>query len=57
MAVTNHERVGRALDLLRKGLAPFVASECKAKYGDGWVQRVARVNGPAPTTSSSSWAH
>ena len=27
MAATNHDRVGRALDLLRAGLAPFVARE------------------------------
>ena len=27
MAITNHERVGKALDLLRDGLAPFVERE------------------------------
>ena len=27
MAATNHDRVGRALDLLRAGLAPFVVRE------------------------------
>src|SRR5919109_332457 len=42
MAVTNHERVGRALVLLTKGLAPFVERECKARYGEHWVGRVAR---------------
>ena len=42
MAVTNHERVGRALALLTDGLAPFVARECKAKYGNHWIGRVAR---------------
>jgi predicted AAA+ superfamily ATPase len=42
MAVTNHERVGRALALLTQGLAPFVARECKARYGEHWVGRVAR---------------
>jgi Swt1-like HEPN len=42
MAVTNHERVGRALALLAEGLAPFVTRECKARYGDQWVRRVAR---------------
>lgn len=50
MAVTNHERVGAALGLLTQGLAPFVARECKAKYGDNWVQEVARVD----TAASSS---
>lgn len=44
MAVTNHERVGRALGLMSEGLAPFVERECKAKYGDGWVQSVARMD-------------
>ena len=27
MAITNHERVGKALDLLKAGLAPFVERE------------------------------
>jgi predicted AAA+ superfamily ATPase len=44
VAATNHERVGKALGLLSQGLAPFVARECQAKYGDGWVQVVARLN-------------
>ena len=29
MAVTNHERVGKGLDLLRAGLSPFVERELK----------------------------
>jgi hypothetical protein len=40
MATTNHERVGKALALLSAGIAPFVARECTAKYGDQWVQKV-----------------
>ena len=35
MAVTNHERVGNALDLLRAGLGPFVEREIKAATNDG----------------------
>ena len=31
MAITNHERVGKAMDLLREGLAPFVARELEGK--------------------------
>ena len=31
MAITNHERVGKAMDLLREGLAPFVVRELKGK--------------------------
>jgi hypothetical protein len=45
MAVTNHERVGKALDLLKEGIAPFVARACKAKYGDNWVQVVTGNSG------------
>jgi predicted AAA+ superfamily ATPase len=32
MAVTNYDRVGKALDLLRQGLAPFVERELKNLY-------------------------
>ncbi len=31
MAITNHERVGKAMDLLREGLAPFVRRELTDK--------------------------
>lgn len=40
MAITNHERVGKALELLKAGLVPFVEREFKAKYGDGWAFEV-----------------
>ena len=40
MAITNHERVGKALELLKAGLGPFVEREFKAKYGDGWAFEV-----------------
>jgi len=33
MAMTNHERVGKGLELLRAGLAPFVEREFRAAYG------------------------
>ena len=32
MAITNHERVGKALDLLKGGLGPFVERELKNVY-------------------------
>src|SRR5262245_27162224 len=32
MAITNHERIGKALDLLKTGLAPFVEREFKNFY-------------------------
>ena len=40
MAITNFERVGKALELLKAGLTPFVEREFKAKYGDGWAFEV-----------------
>ncbi len=40
MAITNHERVGKALELLREGLKPFVTRELEAKHGKYWVTAV-----------------
>jgi len=40
MATTNHERIGKALAILSGGLAPFVARECQAKYGEAWVESI-----------------
>ena len=37
MAMSNRERVGRTLDILKDGLAPFVERELKATYGDKWI--------------------
>ncbi len=37
MAITNKERVGRGLDLLREGLYPFVEREMRFKYRDKWL--------------------
>ncbi len=36
MAQSNHERVGKALELLRQGLYPYVEREMKACYGEDW---------------------
>jgi hypothetical protein len=38
MAVTNYERVGKVLDLLKDGLRPFVERELKAQYQQGWFE-------------------
>jgi predicted AAA+ superfamily ATPase len=38
MAITDNERVGRALEHWKVGLRPFVERERKAVYKDGWVQ-------------------
>ncbi|QKE41374.1 MAG: ATP-binding protein [Ferrovum myxofaciens] len=40
MAITNHERISKALELLKIGLGPFVEREFKAKYGDSWAFEV-----------------
>lgn len=37
MAISNRERVGRALESLQQGLYPFLEREMRAKYGDKWV--------------------
>ncbi|MCT7958049.1 Swt1 family HEPN domain-containing protein [Laspinema palackyanum] len=37
MAISNHERVGRALNLLRDGLYPFIEREMKAIHGERWI--------------------
>jgi hypothetical protein len=37
MAISNHERVGRALNLLRDGLYPYIEREMKAIHGDRWL--------------------
>lgn len=40
MAITNHERVGKALDLLKDGLRPFVEREMKAQHAQLWFEQV-----------------
>jgi predicted AAA+ superfamily ATPase len=40
MAISNQERVGKAMDLLRDGLRPFAERELKAKHGDRWTTDV-----------------
>ncbi len=40
MAMTNHERVGKALDLLKDGLRPFVEREMKAQHAHLWFEQV-----------------
>lgn len=40
MAFSNSERIGKGLELLRSGLAPFVERELKAEYGKQWLETV-----------------
>jgi predicted AAA+ superfamily ATPase len=40
MAMSNSERIGKGLELLRDGLVPFVEREMKAKYAGQWKDQV-----------------
>jgi predicted AAA+ superfamily ATPase len=40
MAITNYERIGKAMEMLRDGLKPFVARELEAKHGKYWITAV-----------------
>ena len=39
MAINNHERVGKALDLLKDVLVPFVVRELKAQRAQLWFEQ------------------
>lgn len=43
MAISNQERVGKAMELLRDGLKPFVERELQSVAGTSWTQAVADV--------------
>jgi predicted AAA+ superfamily ATPase len=45
MAITNHERVGKALDLLKGGLGPFVERELTSTYKDRAAAEAVRILG------------
>src|SRR5208282_958291 len=45
MAVTNHERVGKGLELLKGGLGPFVDREFKSAYKDRAATEASRFMG------------
>jgi len=50
MAITNHERVGKALDLLKDGLRPFIERELKAQYQQGWFDEIKTALSPQQLT-------
>src|SRR5437867_7488585 len=43
MAMTNHERVGKALDLLKSGLGPFIERELTSAYKDRALTEARRL--------------
>lgn len=42
MAVSNAERIGKGLELLKQGLTPYVERELRAVYGEGWATAALR---------------
>ena len=38
MAITNHERVGKAMEYLKQGLQPFVERVMKAQHAQRWFE-------------------
>jgi hypothetical protein len=47
MAITNHERVGKSLTLLKDGLGPFVERELKAASATAGPSRP-KTSSPTP---------
>ena len=45
MAITNHERVGKALELLKAGLGPFVEREMENAYPEKAQSQAVRFMG------------
>jgi hypothetical protein len=43
MAISNHERIGKALDQLAAGLKPFVERELQTTYQDSWFKETQRT--------------
>jgi predicted AAA+ superfamily ATPase len=43
MAITNHERVGKALEMLTGGLKPFVERELKSTYQQEWFEETRKT--------------
>lgn len=40
MAITNYERVDKAMEMLKGGLAPFVERELFTHFGKHWLTRI-----------------
>src|SRR5881397_2382523 len=52
MAISNHERIGKALDLLKEGLSPFVAREFTNIYKGKAVAEAGRYLGDERTNTN-----
>ena len=53
MALSNHERVGKALEVLKAGLPAFVERELKSAHGTKWLATAKQVIGPG----NQDWRH
>jgi len=47
MAISNHERVGKALDLVKDGLVPFVERELKSQHAQMWLEEARAAVSPS----------
>lgn len=47
MAISNHERVGKALDLVKDGLIPFVERELKSQHAQLWLEEARAAVAPS----------
>ncbi len=43
MAMTNHDRVGKGMELLRDGLRPYIERQYQARYGENWITEAAQL--------------
>lgn len=56
MALTNRQRVEQALDLLNRGLLPYVEREMKSVYGAAkWERQAVLALGDKPLLKSGQW--
>ena len=54
MAITNHERVGKMLDLLKDGLRPFIERELKSQYQKDWFEEARAALSPQQLSFSGT---
>jgi hypothetical protein len=46
MALSNHERIRKALDVLKTGLPQYVEREIRSAHGLKWWATVRQITGP-----------
>ena len=57
MALSNHDRVGKAITLLAAGLGPYVARECEAEFGNNWVEETSELFDGTPRDANADDPH